>query len=60
MDEQMKKISLVLSVVLLSLLICPVSAQARASETIVNYTVDAGQGDERGEVSIDFTVRAPY
>ena len=58
MDEQMKKISLVLSVVLLSLLICPVSAQARASETIVNYTVDAGQGDERGEVSIDFTVRA--
>ena len=54
----MKKISLVLSVVLLSLLICPVSAQARASETIVNYTVDAGQGDERGEVSIDFTVRA--
>lgn len=54
----MKKISLVLSVVLLGLLICPIAAQARASENIVDYDVDAVQGDERGEVSIDFSVRA--
>ncbi len=54
----MKKISLMLSVVLLSLLICPVAAQARASEYIVDYEVNAGQGDNEGEIGIDFMVHA--
>ena len=54
----MKKMSLLLSVVLLSLLICPIAAQARASESISDYKVDVGEGDKRGEISIGFMVRA--
>ena len=54
----MKKISLVLSVILLSLLICPIAAQARASESISDYKVYIEAGDGRGEVNIDFLVRA--
>lgn len=54
----MKKISLILSMVLISLLICPIAAQARASENIANHEVNALQGDGRGEISIDFVVRA--
>lgn len=54
----MKKISLVLSVILLCLLICPIAAQARASESILSYKIDVEEGDERGEISIGFTVRA--
>ena len=54
----MKKISLVLSVILLSLLICPIAAQARASENIGSYKIDMEEGDGRGEISIGFTVRA--
>ena len=54
----MKKMSLLLSVVLFSLLICPIAAQARASESISDYKVDVGVGDKRGEISIGFMVRA--
>ena len=54
----MKKMSLLLSVVLFSLLICPIAAQARASESISDYKVYIEAGDGRGEVNIDFLVRA--
>ena len=56
----MKKISLILAAVLVSLSVCPLFAQARASEYICSYTVDATQGDNPGEVNFDFTVRATY
>lgn len=54
----MKKMALILSMVLISLLICPIAAQARASENISNYGADAVQGDEPGEISIDFSIHA--
>ena len=54
----MKRISLILSMVLIGLLICPVAAQARASESIGSYKIDVEEGDGRGEISIGFTVRA--
>ena len=54
----MKKISLIFAAVLASLLICPVMAQARASEYISNYTVSASEGDSRGTVNFTFSIRA--
>lgn len=55
----MKKLSLLLAAVLISITVCSAVAQARASENISNYSANAVQGDSRGEIHIDFSVRAP-
>lgn len=54
----MKKISLLLAAVLISLTFCPVVAQARASEYFMSYSANALPGNERGEIKIDFSVHA--
>lgn len=56
----MKKTSFILAAVLSILLLCPVDAQAqtRASQYIVSCTANISQGNNSGEILVDFTVRA--
>lgn len=54
----MKRFSIFLAAVLISLTICPAVAQARSSENIMSYSVNALQGDESGNIDIDISLFA--
>lgn len=54
-------LSFLLAVVLSIFLICPVvdaQTQTRASQYIVSYTANISQGNNSGEILVDFTIRA--
>lgn len=53
-----KRLCVLLAAVLICFTICPVFAQARASEYLNSYSVNAVEGDSRGQIDITFTVRA--
>ena len=54
----MKKLYVIIAAVLLSLTLCPVIAQARGSEAINDYWAGIREGDSRGEILIQYAVRA--